>query len=144
MGKWCPAGMLEKIYDEFGNLLIEQPYLFRRLFRVGQEQVINGVGMTILECGLENNIVTTKVLLHGPWPSRQVPVEKPHDEHDVKDFFQESVNQTVDTVRAYRQGRFDMKREIGDEVKKKIALRWCVMSSEGILLELQEYIEGVK
>jgi len=79
-----------------------------------------------------------------PWPPKQVPVEKPHDEHDVKDFFQESVNQTVDTVRAYRQGRFDMKREIGDEVKKKIALRWCVMSSEGILLELQEYIEGVK
>jgi hypothetical protein len=57
--------MTEKLYDESGKLLLEQPYPFRRLFAVGQEQVINSTRMTVLSCEKNGNTVTTRVRLGG-------------------------------------------------------------------------------
>lgn len=61
--------MTEKIYDESGRLLVEQPYPFGRLFAVGQEQVINSTPMIVLSCDKNGDTVTTKVRLHRPWPT---------------------------------------------------------------------------
>ena len=77
----------ERIYDEFGKLLIEQGYPFARLFKVGQEQVIDGKTMTVIECGLHGYVITTKVQLHSPHTSRQQPVKAEGD------YFEEIVNE---------------------------------------------------
>jgi hypothetical protein len=60
--------IFERIFDEGGRLLVEQPYPFKRLFAPGQKQIINSVPMTVLSCVKENNIITTTVRLHQPWP----------------------------------------------------------------------------
>jgi hypothetical protein len=59
--------LIERIYDECGRLLIEQPYPFRQLFSKGQEQIIRGVSMTVLSCVKDGSTVTTSVRLHGEW-----------------------------------------------------------------------------
>jgi len=64
--------IFERIFDEGGRLLVEQPYPFKRLFASGQKQVINSVPMTVLSCVKENNIITTTVRLHQPWPNAEV------------------------------------------------------------------------
>lgn len=58
----------ERIFDQHGNLLIEEPYKFCRLFRPGQEQIIRSVPMTVLSCSKCDDVITTKVFLHAPWP----------------------------------------------------------------------------
>ena len=60
--------LTEKLYDEDGILLLEQPYPFKRLFKIGQEQIIKSTPMTILSCEKQGDEVITKVRLHKPWP----------------------------------------------------------------------------
>jgi len=66
----CSA-CFERIFDDGGSLLIEQPYPFGRLFTPGQEQILNSVPMTILSCVKDHNIITTTVRLHKPWPNAE-------------------------------------------------------------------------
>lgn len=61
--------MTERMYDDGGQLLLEEPYPFSRLFAAGQEQVLRGVRMTVLECKKAGNMITTRVKLHGLWPT---------------------------------------------------------------------------
>jgi hypothetical protein len=39
--------LTERMYDDGGQLLLEEPYPFSRLFAAGQEQVLRGVRMTV-------------------------------------------------------------------------------------------------
>ena len=64
--------LVERLYDEAGRLLWENPYLFRCLFAEGQGMIAESVPMTILSCRLDGNIVTTRVKLHKPWPNTQL------------------------------------------------------------------------
>ena len=45
--------------DESGNVLWNRPYPFRRLFRVGQDQVVDSVRYLVLRCGLDGDTVRT-------------------------------------------------------------------------------------
>jgi hypothetical protein len=45
--------------DEQGNLIWEKPYPFRRLFRKGQEQVVDSVAYTTISCVKDGNIIRT-------------------------------------------------------------------------------------
>jgi hypothetical protein len=66
--------LTEKLYDNDGNLLLTQPYTFRRLFKPGQEQIINSTPMTVITCDKDGDNVVTVVKLHGPWPMPNVKV----------------------------------------------------------------------
>lgn len=62
--------LTEHIYDENGKLLLKQRYPFKRLAKVGQQQVMYGVNMTVLDTYIgPNDTVITKVKLHGEWPT---------------------------------------------------------------------------
>ena len=68
-----PLGLIEKIYDENHTLLMEAPYIFRRLFKPGQSQVIAATPMTIISCEICKGEVFTVVKLHKPWPDTPQP-----------------------------------------------------------------------
>ncbi len=63
--------LIERLYDQDGKMLWEKPYPFRCLFAEGQGMIAESVPMTILSCRLDNNIVTTRVKLHKPWPNAE-------------------------------------------------------------------------
>lgn len=65
--------LTERLYDEHGTLLQESPYPFKRLFAVGQEQIINSTPMTVLSCQKNGDTVTTVVRCHKPWKSLPSP-----------------------------------------------------------------------
>ena len=60
----------ERILDEKGDLLFEQPYPFRRLFKPGQQQIINSIHMTVISCEMEGDLVTTVVRCYMSVPPR--------------------------------------------------------------------------
>ena len=70
------TGLTEWMFDEYGQLLHEKPYPFRRLFESGQDQTINSVPMKVLFCGKKDNIVITVVRLFKPWPDPVLPNAK--------------------------------------------------------------------
>jgi hypothetical protein len=49
--------------DESGNLLWSKPYPFRRLFKVGQEQVVDGEQYEVVGCKLEKDADTVHTIL---------------------------------------------------------------------------------
>jgi hypothetical protein len=59
--------LIERLYDQNGVLLLEEPYVFSRLFGEGQLMIINSVKMTVISCEKIGSVIETRVKLHDPW-----------------------------------------------------------------------------